>query len=55
MFDRKVGIVTYLIGTRQETCELFAFNNYNYSYSLHRFTTHKPETCLLVRITSFLT
>jgi hypothetical protein len=28
---------------------LLDFNSYNYSYSVHRFTTHKPETCLLVR------
>jgi hypothetical protein len=32
------------------------FNSYNYNYSLHRFTTHKPETCLLVwyHFTSYL-
>jgi hypothetical protein len=32
------------------------FNNYNCSYSLHRFTTHKPEACPLVRchFTSYL-
>jgi hypothetical protein len=35
---------------------LLDFNSYNYSYSLHRFTAHKPETCLLVRyhFTSYL-
>jgi hypothetical protein len=32
------------------------FNSYNYSYSLHKLTTHKPETCLLVQyhFTSYL-
>jgi hypothetical protein len=31
-------------------------NSYNYSYSIHRYTTRKPETCLLVRyhFTSYL-
>jgi hypothetical protein len=35
---------------------LLDFNSYNYSYSLHKFTTHKPETCLLVwyHFTSYL-
>jgi hypothetical protein len=38
------------------TLDLLDFNSYNYSYSLHKFTTHKPETCLLVRyhFTSYL-
>jgi hypothetical protein len=49
--------------TRQITCgfwiwllDLLDFNSYNYSYSLHRFTTRKPETCLLVQyhFTSYL-
>jgi hypothetical protein len=30
------------------TLDLLDFTSYNYSYSLHKFTTHKPETCLLV-------
>jgi hypothetical protein len=31
-------------------------NSYNYSYALHKFTTNKPETCLVVRyhFTSYL-
>jgi hypothetical protein len=35
---------------------LLDFNSYNYSYSLHKFTTHNPETCLLVvyHFTSYL-
>jgi hypothetical protein len=32
------------------------FNSYNCSYSLHKFTTHKAETCLLLQyhFTSYL-
>jgi hypothetical protein len=35
---------------------LLHFNSYNYKYSLHRFTTHKPKTLPLVRyhFTSYL-
>jgi hypothetical protein len=29
--------------------QFIGFNSYNYSYSLHRFKTHKPETYILVR------
>jgi hypothetical protein len=31
------------------TLNLLHFTSYNYSYSLHKFTTHKAETCLLLR------
>jgi hypothetical protein len=60
---RYIHIFTCLLGNATNnlwvldlTLDLLEFNSYNYSYSLHKFTTHKPDTCLLVRyhFTSYL-
>jgi hypothetical protein len=62
MLFREYVVACYLV-TRQIIREfwicspnLLDFNSYNYSYPLYKFTSHKPEACLLVRFhfTSYL-
>jgi hypothetical protein len=59
----RIHIIACLLGNATNnlwvldlTLDLLDFNSYNYSYSLDKFATHKPETCLLVRhhFTSYL-
>jgi hypothetical protein len=53
---RTILVLRVFLVTRQITCGFWIWSlnsldchGYNYSYSLHKFTTHGPETCLLVR------
>jgi hypothetical protein len=52
----RVSVTVINCGLRIWSLNLLDFIMQNYSYSLHRFTTRKPETCLLVRyhFTSYL-